>query len=81
VDRTEPCGTPACISLGVDISPYTETMNSRCERKELMSLINLVENSNNLQQATVPCGIEGLFDVQEQRGRRSIIVDLKGHVV
>jgi hypothetical protein len=24
-DRAEPCGTPACISLGVDISPSTET--------------------------------------------------------
>jgi hypothetical protein len=37
---------PARISLGVDISPSTETMNLRCERKELMSLIKLVENSN-----------------------------------
>jgi hypothetical protein len=24
-DRTEPCGIPACIHLGVDISPSTET--------------------------------------------------------
>jgi hypothetical protein len=31
-DRTEPCGTPACIYLGVDISPSTETLNFRCER-------------------------------------------------
>jgi hypothetical protein len=35
-DRTEPCGTPACISLGVDISPSTETLNFLCERNELM---------------------------------------------
>jgi hypothetical protein len=26
-DRTEPCGTPACIFLGMDISPSTETLN------------------------------------------------------
>jgi hypothetical protein len=25
--QDEPCGTPACISLGVDISPLTETLN------------------------------------------------------
>jgi hypothetical protein len=45
-DRTEPCGTPACITLGVDISPSTETLNFICERKEPISLIKLVENSN-----------------------------------
>jgi hypothetical protein len=42
----EPCGTPACITLGVDISPATETLNFVCERKEPISLIKLVENSN-----------------------------------
>jgi hypothetical protein len=35
--RTEPCSIPARISLGVDISLSTETLNLRCERKELMS--------------------------------------------
>jgi hypothetical protein len=45
-DRTEPCGTPAYISLGVDISPSTETLNFLCERKEPKSLIKLVENTN-----------------------------------
>jgi hypothetical protein len=45
-DRTEPCGTPACISLGVDISPSTKTLNFLSERKELISWIKLVENSN-----------------------------------
>jgi hypothetical protein len=35
-DRTEPCGTPACISLSVDISPSTE----------LMSFTKLIENFN-----------------------------------
>jgi hypothetical protein len=37
-DRTEPCGTRAFISLGVDISPSTETLNFLCERNELVQL-------------------------------------------
>jgi hypothetical protein len=45
-DKTEPCGTPACISLGVDISPSTETLNLRCERNDPISLVKLFENSN-----------------------------------
>jgi hypothetical protein len=45
-ERTEPCGTPACITLGVDISPSTETLNFLCDRKELISIIKLIENSN-----------------------------------
>jgi hypothetical protein len=44
-DRTEPCGTPACMYRGVDSSPSTETLNCR-ERNELISLINLFENCN-----------------------------------
>jgi hypothetical protein len=31
-DRTEPCGTLACMYFGVDISPSTETLNFLCER-------------------------------------------------
>jgi hypothetical protein len=40
-DRTEPCGTLACMYsyFGVDIPPSTETMNFLCERNELISLI------------------------------------------
>jgi hypothetical protein len=38
-DRTEPWGTPARISLGVDILPSTGTLNLRCGRKEIVSLI------------------------------------------
>jgi hypothetical protein len=45
-DRTESCGTPACIYLGVDISPSTDTLNFRSVRNEPISLITLVENSN-----------------------------------
>jgi hypothetical protein len=33
-DRMEPCGTPACMYLCVDILPSTETLNFRCERNE-----------------------------------------------
>jgi len=32
--RTEPCGTPAFISLGVDSSPSTETLNFWWDRNE-----------------------------------------------
>lgn len=39
----EPCDTPACISLGVDISPSTEVLNFLSECKELISLIMLSE--------------------------------------
>jgi hypothetical protein len=45
-DRKEPCGTPDCMYLGVDISPSTETLNFRCERNEPISLIQLVNNCN-----------------------------------
>jgi hypothetical protein len=45
-DRTEPYGTPACMYLGVDISSSIETLNFHCERKELISLIKLVEKFN-----------------------------------
>jgi hypothetical protein len=46
--RLEPCGTPACISVGVDISlPSTETLNFLWERKELISLIRLIQNFNS----------------------------------
>jgi hypothetical protein len=46
----EPCGTPACISLDVDTSPSTDTVNFLREIKELISLIRLIENfiSDNL---------------------------------
>jgi hypothetical protein len=46
VDRTEPCDTPAYIHLGVDISPSTNTLNFRCNRNKLMSLVILAEKFN-----------------------------------
>jgi hypothetical protein len=44
-DRKEPCCTPACIILGVDISLSTETENFPLERKEPISLIKVAEKS------------------------------------
>jgi hypothetical protein len=45
-DKTEPRGTPACISLGFEITPSTETLNLRWERNDPISLVKLFENSN-----------------------------------
>jgi hypothetical protein len=32
-DRTKPCGSPTCTSLGVDISRSTETLNIQCKER------------------------------------------------
>jgi predicted GNAT superfamily acetyltransferase len=32
-DRTEHCGTPACISVGVEISPSEDALNFLYKRK------------------------------------------------
>jgi hypothetical protein len=45
-DRTKPCDSPACMYLGVELSPPNETLNFRSERNELISLIKLFENCN-----------------------------------
>jgi len=42
----ETCGTPACISRGVDSSPSTITLNFLLEMNELISLIKLDEKCN-----------------------------------
>jgi hypothetical protein len=39
---TEACGTPTCISLGVNILPSTETWNFLFERSNVISLITEV---------------------------------------
>jgi hypothetical protein len=46
-DTMEPCGTHDSISLCVDSSPSTETLNFLRERKELISLSKLVKNFNS----------------------------------
>jgi hypothetical protein len=40
-DRTERCGTPACISRGGDSLPLTITLNFLFERNEIISFIKL----------------------------------------
>jgi len=44
--RTEPCGTPACISLGVDNAPSSETVIFLLVKNELISFIKFVEKCN-----------------------------------
>jgi hypothetical protein len=83
-EGTEPCGTPTCITLGVDISPSTETLNFIFDRKELISLIKLIENSNldSLHSKPVCYVVSKVyFNIQEHRGRRHFVVEVKGHVV
>jgi hypothetical protein len=45
--RTEPWGTAAAISLGVENLPTTKTLNFLSVRKETISLMRLVENYNS----------------------------------
>jgi hypothetical protein len=66
----EPCGTSACISLGVDISPSTETLNFLWERKEPISLIRLIDNFN------LDVVSKAFFNIQEYRSRRHVIVEI-----
>jgi hypothetical protein len=42
-DRTEPCGVLACMSLSIDVSPSTETLNFLYGIKEIIRLITLTE--------------------------------------
>jgi hypothetical protein len=66
-DRTEPCDTPAYISLAVDGSSLTETLNFLRERKELIRLIKLTENINS--------------DKLYNKPRRHILSISRGHVI
>jgi hypothetical protein len=43
---TETCDTPACISLGVDNSPSTETLDFLLVKYELMSFVKFAGNCN-----------------------------------
>jgi hypothetical protein len=66
--------------LGVDISPFTETLNLLCERKEPISLIKLVENSN-LDSLYSHVVSKALFNVQEHSVSGHFIVEIKGNVI
>jgi hypothetical protein len=45
--KTGPWGPPATISLGTESSPSTKTLNFLFVRKETISFMRLVENSNS----------------------------------
>jgi hypothetical protein len=72
-NRTGPCGIPACIYFSTDLSPSTETLNFRCDRNELISLITRVENcsTGNLQSKSW-CHVvsQPFFDIEGYRKRR-----------
>jgi hypothetical protein len=61
VDRTENCGTLACMSLGVDNAPSTETLNFLWQRKELISLIRFIESFNLDNLCSKPRSINSLI--------------------
>jgi hypothetical protein len=66
--------TPSFISLGVDISPSTETLNFLRETKELMSLIRLIENFNSDNLYSKP---RCLFNIQEESSLGYAVVEFK----
>jgi hypothetical protein len=45
--RTQPWGTPATIFLGIDNSPSSRTLNFLAVRKEAISLMRFVKNSDS----------------------------------
>jgi hypothetical protein len=76
--RTEPSGTSANISLSAENSPSTETLNFLLVRKEVISLIRLVESSNCAglmagQSATL---CKCILDIQEYRSFRHNVVEI-----
>jgi hypothetical protein len=71
-DRPESCGNPGHISVGIDISPLTETLNFLWERKELTSFtsIRLIGsfNSNNLCSKLMCRVVSKAFSVSKNTG-------------
>jgi hypothetical protein len=65
---TELCGIPACISLGVDISPYTEALNFLLVKYDLMSFIKYTGNFNfhNLHSKPVCHVVSKAFSVSKK---------------
>jgi len=78
------CGTPACISPGVDISPSTVTLNFLLARNELICFVILAENCSFDTLYSKPgyhVVSKAFFDVQEYRSRGYTVVEVQGHVV
>jgi hypothetical protein len=74
----ESCGTLACISLGVDISPSTETLNFLCERKELISFTRLIGNFGlgNLYSKPRCHVVSKAFSISKNTAAVDIIVEI-----
>jgi hypothetical protein len=66
-NRTEHCGTLACMSPGVDIPPSTETLNFLWQRKELIGLIRFIENFNLDNLCSKPRSINSLIPFRIRR--------------
>jgi hypothetical protein len=75
-ERTEPCGTPASIYLGVDNSPTIQTLNFLWDRKEQISYIKLAENSNlyNLYSKPVCHAVSEAFSITKNGAAVDILV-------
>jgi hypothetical protein len=71
---------PSCISVGVDISPATDSVNFRSDRKELISLIKFVENFN-LYNKPECCVVSEAFSYTQEYLRRRHVVEIYVHVV
>jgi hypothetical protein len=62
----EPYGTPASISLGVDSSPSTETLNFLWDKYVLISFIKLTVIISIIY---ITSQVKGFLNVQEYRSR------------
>jgi hypothetical protein len=67
------------VSLGVDISPFSETLNFLCERNGLISLIRLVENSiiDNLYSKPGCYNVSKAFPISKNTAAVDILLKLK----
>jgi hypothetical protein len=83
-DRPDPCGTPTCIILGVEISLSTETNYFLLERKELMSFIKVTEKSNfdSLYSKPVCHAVSKSFLTSKNTAAVDMLFfEIKGHVI
>jgi hypothetical protein len=82
--RMESYGAHACISLGVNSFPSTETLKFLLVKNELISFIKFVENCNLYNLCNKPgyhVVSTAFFDIQEYRSCGHNVVKVKGHVI
>jgi len=68
-DRTEPYGTPACVSQFVNISPSAITLNFLLERTEIISLIRCSLDSLCSKQ-----GVSKAFSISKKTAAMDILL-------